>query len=43
MILSKNIGEQHYHLIEYEIKKNVHLDLINYIPDKIKVSVKKLT
>lgn len=39
MILSKKFNEQHYNMIEYEIKKDVHLDLINYVPNRIKVSV----
>ena len=43
MILSKSINEQHYHQIEYEIKKNIHLNLISSIPGEIKVSIKDLT
>lgn len=38
MILSKAINEEHYHKIEYEIKKNIHAELINHIPNEIKVS-----
>lgn len=38
MILSKSINTKHYHKIEYEIKKDIHSELIKYIPDEIKVS-----
>ena len=38
MILSKSINAKHYHKIEYEIKKDIHSELIKYIPDEIKVS-----
>lgn len=38
MILSKKFREKHYCKIEYEIKKDIHSELIKYIPDEIKVS-----
>ena len=39
MIMSKNIDTKHYHKIEYEIKKDIHSELIKHIPDEIKVSI----
>lgn len=39
MIMSKNINTKHYHKIEYEIKKDIHSELIKHIPDEIKVSL----
>lgn len=38
MILSKNISEKHYNKVEYELRKNIYSDLIEYIPDEMKVS-----
>lgn len=39
MILSKAINEEHYHKIEYEVKKDISSELIKYIPEEIKVSL----
>lgn len=38
MILSKDIKQKYYYQIEYEIKKDIHSELIKYIPNDIKVS-----
>lgn len=38
MILSKNINEKYYDRIEFEIKKNICSELIEHIPDEIKIS-----
>lgn len=38
MILSKSISQRGYNNIEYEIKKDVYLELIEYLPSNVKVS-----
>lgn len=39
MILSKNMGDKYYNNIEYEIKHNIHLDIIPHLPSKIKIQL----
>lgn len=39
MILSKDISHRDYNNIEYEIKKDVYLEIIDCLPNKIKVSL----
>lgn len=40
VILSKNIDEKDYHNIEYEIKENIHLEILKYLPVEIKTFTK---
>lgn len=39
MILSKDIFQKNYNNIEYEIKKDIYIDIIEYLPSNIKVSL----
>lgn len=39
MILSKDISHRDYNNIEYEIKKDVHLEIIDFLPENIKISL----
>ncbi|MDE6749381.1 MAG: hypothetical protein K2K21_10055 [Lachnospiraceae bacterium] len=39
MILSKDISQRDYNNIEYEIKKDVYLEIIKFLPSSIKVSL----
>lgn len=39
MILSKDISQRDYNNIEYEIKEDVYLEIIEFLPSNIKVSL----
>lgn len=39
MILSKKVKEKKYNKIEYEVKKNIHLEILKQIPNDINISI----